>query len=441
MKNKVASLLIFSILLALFGCQENVPEEEPKGDELSLTEENPLNVDVASLLARETYINEHSPKSSNALAFDLYKDLSANEKNLTFSPFSVSLALAMTYAGARNETEDAMKKVLYYGDNNLDFHKSYGELANLMSHKDRSNTDTTLTISNGLWLEKDYAVFDDFKNTLADGYSAKPTSLDFQNQPGPSTKLINEAVATDTNGEIKNLLKTDLTDETRFVLTNAMYFKSKWQTAFDNDKSSVETFNLSDGNSRDATFMKQEDKVLYGEDSEKQFVLLPYKDSDFATLFVLPREGKLKSVELSLNDQSFDYMMNAMDMKDVSLWLPKFEHRTSPNLKEVLTKRGLGILFDKDRADLKKINDNSLAEGNLYVGDVVHEAVVKMYEEGTTAAAASAVIGVVATSIPNPPENLVNFHADRPFLFHIVHKPSNTILFMGRVDEPMKENM
>jgi serpin B len=442
MKHHVTSLLLCTITLLELGCdiigsKGGAPQTKTTPPETMLT------VDVTSLLAREIEIIKRSPKSSNILAFDLYKELSAKEKNLTFSPFSVSLALAMTYAGAKDETEQSMKNTLYFGENTRNFHKSYGEFANLLAHKDRTGKETVLKISNALWLQKNFHVLDDFKGTLADAYGANPVVLDFKNEPGPSTKLINQTVSAQTNGEIDKLLKQDLKENTRLVLTNAIYFKSKWQSQFLDDDTEKDDFFKADGSTMKAKFMKQIDHFFYSEDDKKQYLMMHYKDYEFAALFVLPREGKFKAVEEELNDDSFNNMFNGLiTRKKVNVWLPKFSQRTSPNMKEVLIDLGLGVLFDRHKANLRKINDDIDVKKNLYVGDILHEAVVKMYEAGTTAAAATAVVNVEEVSMPPvEPEKIVKFHAKRPFLFLIVHIPSKTILFMGRVDEPETDDL
>ena len=436
MKSNTLILLLASFT-GLIGCDLPTPDDHNMHRSISNTNtDKELNVDIAALLAREVEIVEHSPKSSNTLAFDLYKQFAAQDKNPTFSPFSLSLALAMTYAGAAAETEKAMKDVLYYGENNPEFHKSYGDFANLLSHKDRSKDGTVLKISNALWLDDHSDVLDSFKNTLAEGYRAKPTQLDFCHEAKAATNEINQTVSDQTNKEIDKLLKEVLSTDTRFILTNAMYFKSNWLEPFNARNTQEGEFLKSDGSDMKTKYMKQKAQLLYGEDAQKQYLMVPYKDSDFATLFVLPREGQLKTVEENLNDANFNAMLKNLSSKDVSFWLPKFSQRMSPDVKAALKAQGLGIIFDDKLANLTKINDRSKGEGNLYVGDVVHEAVVKMYEEGTTAAAATAVVVFEATSMQPNPTPVTNFHADHPFLFNIIHKPSNTILFMGRVDEP-----
>lgn len=414
------NILFLLLWLIVIGCGENL--NEPKT--IIGTQEN-----VTSLLGNELEIIKQAPKNSNnQLAFDLYKALSSTD-NITYSPFSISLALAMAYAGAKGDTETAMKNVLHFGDNTINFHKSYGQFANLLSSKDRSKDEAILKISNHQWLQKNYNILQSYKDILANSYIAQPTYLDFLNEPTLATKTINDKVSEETNKEIPKLLKKDLENNTRLVLTNAIFFNAKWQNIFPEGSTSNDNFATKTGPIT-VQYMKQTNQYNYSEDNDKQVLLMPYKDQDFATLFILPKAEKLSSLEQQLTATNFASMIDSLKPANVEVWLPKFSQRTAPNMKEVLTDLGLGIIFDPGKADLSGINGSP----GLFVGDVVHEAVVKMYEAGTTAAAATAVIISEKSAISEPKE--VVFHATRPFLFFIIHKPSSTILFMGRVDTP-----
>lgn len=401
-----------------------------------------VNFDVTPLLSHEKSIVENFPRSSNELAFDLYKKFDPRQPNVTFSPLSISAALAMTYAGSKDETEKALKNVLHFGDNTPEFHKAYGDFTLLLANKNRSEHETTIEIANVLWLQKDFTVLENFKGLLVDAYKAQPISLDFKAQPEQSTQTINKTIASQTHGEIPNLIKDPLPADTRLVLTNALYFKSKWQSPFDAEETHEGQFTTTQGAPAMVNFMKQIDKFSYGEDDQKQFLLMPYKDQEFATLFVLPREGKFDDVEASLNESNFRAMLNGLSREKVNLKLPKFAQRTVPNVKKALVDLGMNIAFDSTNANFRAIN-NDANQPSLYIEDIVHEAVVKMYEDGTTAAAATAVIAVPGAMAPSPtpPERIINFHAERPFLFFIVHQPSGSILFMGRIDEPGNENL
>lgn len=312
-----------------------------------------------------------------------------------------------------------------------------GSLRIFLDYKERPFA--TLKVSNVLWPNKGFSILKSFKDTLAEGYRADPVELDFTHAPNEATKIINETIAKQTNNEIKELLKETLLPDTRLVLTNALYFKSDWLKPFEEEDTKVENFTKKDGVKIRTPLMKQTGDFNYGEDEVKQFLLLPYKDKDFATLIVLPKLGQFKAIEKSLSYDGFEDMMKKVDSaKKVNLWLPKFSARTTPAIKDALERRGISALFDEGRANLTGIAENK----DLFVSDIAHEAVVKIFETGTIAAAASAVMIKESMAMPpKKPEDIIKFHADRPFFYFILYKPSNTILFMGRVDEPSTKEL
>lgn len=429
---------LFAILLALFGCNSNhvsdstndlQAEEQEQAAESS---ETPL--DVEALLNREAQIVAGAPGPiNNKMAFDLFSELKDTE-NLTFSPFSISLALAMTYAGSNTDSESAMKTVLGFGDNNDSFHQRFGDFANLLRNKPRS-TETTIKISNVQWIDQAFSVLPSYAETLEKNYAARPIKLDFKRDAKAATQKINGVIAEQTNNEISQLFKSDLPDSTRLVLTNAIYFKSEWKSKFPPYQTEPGEFQQKDGSKSNANYMKQVTNLPYSEDDTKQVLLMPYGDEDFAAVFILPKEGKQAALDEALSPETLSNAMDALTSTRVSVWLPKFSQRSSPDLKNVLTHLGLGIIFDPSKADLSRIHDAD--KERLFVENIAHEAVVKMYEEGTTAAAATG-ISVGATAVMPTPEDVKEFHATRPFYFFLLHAPTKTILFMGRVDRPQE---
>ncbi len=386
--------------------------------------------DVTAMPQEEMIGIKEVSQGINELAFDLYRNLSPAE-NFTFSPLSISLGMAMVYAGAKNDTESAMKKALRYGNNDASFHKNFGNFLTMMN-SDRSQFDTSLTIANNLWLEEKFKILPSFLSSLQSAYDASPTLLNFRTQADESTNIINQAINEQTRGEIPSLLKKPLANDTRFVLTNALYFNAKWASEFNERRGYDESFY---GMTEPVHYMMQTSYFEYGEDDTKQFVLMPYSDNEFATLFVLPKEDHMESVANSLSVDDFNTMMSSMSYQKVRMRLPKFTVKSSPKLKEILMAKGLGNLFSPEKADLSGINGVTMGDDKLFIADVVHEAVVKMYVGGTTAAAATGIIGIGATSV-RPVEFIIDFTAERPFYFYIIHRPSNTIMFMGHVVHP-----
>lgn len=402
----------------------------PKEEIAKIADASQLVIDSEALFAREDEIVKNAPtKTNNDFAFALLKELGTTE-NLTFSPFSISLALAMLYAGAKGDTEKALKDVLHFGDNKLAFHWSFGEFANLLSHKDRSAFESSFKVSNVQWLQDGFPITQEFSDLLAKAYAAKTVNLDFAHNANTATKTINATVSKQTNGEINQLLKSDLDPNTRLLLTNALYFNAKWQDQFNADMTSEGDFSKKDQEKVKATFMKQVTSLPYAEDEQKQVILMPYSDPDFATVFVLPRDNK---ADVELNSESFSALIDSLANDRVDLWLPKFSHRTSPALLDALTKLGLGIIFDSDKCDLSGMS----SKDKLVVSRLAHEAVVKVDEGGTTAAAATAVVIGVTSAPPVSDVQAKEFHAIRPFSYFIIHRPSKNIIFAGRVDKPL----
>lgn len=371
----------------------------------------------------------------NKLAFALYPELAARENSLTFSPLSISTGFSMLYVGSRAETEKAMQSSLFYGANTEAFHRAAGSFTDMLTKTNRTDSGTIMNISNSLWLQKGFKVLPTFSSMLQQSYGAKVKKADFDKNPGLATDAINRTVAEATNNEIPMLFKDPLKSETRFVLTNALYFNAKWASQFEEWRTMDGNFTMLDGNTMTANFMAQDKHFSYGEDDNKQYMLMPYADGEFATLFVLPREGKMDAVKAEMNEEVFNTMMNSMEFKRVSVLMPKFTRRTSPNLKEVLAMTGLGLLFNYRAVDLSGINGVTSGNEKLFVSDVVHEAVVKMFEGGTIAAAATGIGGAVATSMPIFEPN-IDFHMVRPFYYFIIHQESGAIMFMGQESEP-----
>lgn len=455
MKKQLIPILGLGLALVLGGCDNGNNNNGNDGVRTpDLVENNSTNVksnrddvtdprlkfDVTPLLAHEASIVKNFPKSSNELAFDLYKKFADTEANPVFSPLSISTALAMIYAGALEETETALKKVLHFGDNTPGFHQAIGDFSLLLANKDLSAVGTTFEISNAVWLQKEYPVLEEFKKTLAEAYKSQSILLDFMNDAPRATEIINKTIAAQTHGEIPELLKTPVPADTKLILTNAIYLNAKWDVPFDPFMTREGAFATDANATRPVQYMIQTDEFLYGENDQKQYVLLRYRDQEFATLLVLPKEGSFAAVESSLSHEIFTGMLHNLREAKVNVMFPKFVQRTLPDVKKALVDLGMGIAFG-DHANFKGIN-NDVNEKGLTIHDIVHEAVVKIYEEGTTAAAATAVIAVPdsASPAPNEPEEIINFHAERPFLFFIIHQPSETILFMGKITEPESQS-
>jgi serpin B len=396
-------------------------------------------IGVAATLVQAGPSKESGPAASSAaFALDLYEQLALERKdeNLALSPFSVHTALAMTSAGARGETLRQMERVLHLepgAGGSAPTHAALGGLVPELTAGARPEEERPfrLVVSNGLWGQKDYPFHASFRELVTRSYGAELGHADFVNAAEEARRTINRAIGRETHGKIEELLAPGALDSlTRLVLTNAIYFKSDWAYPFGKDRTHRAPFHPAPGRSVDVAMMSQTRSFDYAETEELQAVELPYRGGRLSMLVVLPRRlDGLSAVERSLASQGLAPTLGALVPRAVKLALPRFSVTGRLSLPRTLATLGMIDAFDSGRADLSGIADIE----KLSLKDVVHQAVVEVDEQGTEAAAATAVVvQTVSARVEEP----VAFDADHPFLFVIRHEPSGVILFMGRVSNP-----
>ena len=258
----------------------------------------------------------------------------------------------------------------------------------------------------------------------------KATKVNFSDVEG-TTKLINDWVESNTNGLIKDLIKSNDIDPfyTALILTNAIYFKGVWETEFNPENTIDSNFEVSSENDVIASMMNiDEGNFNYTETSDLQILELPYNGEDVSMIVVLPKDNNISIAEMEISPESLQDWRNSFERVDVDVSIPKFKLETEYNLNDYLKQMGMNVSFTPN-ADFSGMNGFK----DLYIGKVAHKAFVEVNEEGTEAAGATAV-HMVLTMIPN----IVTFRADHPFLFLIQHKETENILFMGRIVDPTK---
>ena len=366
----------------------------------------------------------------NAFACDLYTILSETQGNLFFSPYSISTALAMTYAGARGNTAEEMATVLHFDRDQDRFHTSFAEVQN------RINTvqvieGIQLSAANSLWLQKNYTFLQHFLNVTKEKYGAGFFTVNFA-QSEPVRKKINLWVADKTEQKIQNLIKKGMINrQTRCILTNAIYFKGMWKTKFDTSRTRERQFYLDGENTVTVPFMYKSEMCNYRGDSTVQVLELPYEDRVVSLFILLPRakEG-LSKLDQSLSASMLNEYMNTLYEQKVNIFLPKFTVTLALELKKTLLAMGMKLAFS-GKADFSGMTKKK----ELFIDEVVHKAYIDVHEEGTEAAAATAVT-MRKLSMPTPPEE---FLADHPFIFFIRENSTGTILFIGRLINPKNE--
>ncbi len=369
---------------------------------------------------------------NNAFALDMYNSLRSQNGNLILSPYSISLALAMTYAGARGETEAQMAQTLHFAPQN-ELHPSFNDL-DLALEKEPINLDKDqepmqLNIANAVWAEQTFSFLPDFLDTIAVNYGAGVSLADFLNNPNEERITINNWVSDQTEEKINDLLpEGSISPDTRMVLVNAIYFKADWFDQFDANDTSDFPFNLMDGTQVNVPLMGQEMFIPYMQGNGYTAVSLPYAGETAAMDIIVPDAGRFEEVESALTSDMFNEIIGNMTETTLMLNFPKFKFESPFTLSNTLNQLGMVDAFDSDLADFSGMT----GQKDLFIGDVIHKAFVAVDEEGTEAAAATAVVMEFASArIYN-----INLVIDRPFIFVIRDTVNGQILFIGRVLNP-----
>ncbi len=363
---------------------------------------------------------------NNQFVFDLYQEILDEDGNLFYSPYSISLALAMTYAGARGETEGQMSDVLNFTLSQNDLHPAFNALDQQLTGKEKPEN-FELNIANAFWGQENYHFEEAYLDTLARNYGAGIGILDFMGEPEESREIINEWVEAKTENKIEDLLpKGSISPATRAVLTNAIYFLAKWQNPFQESNTEDGKFTLLNGEEVNVPMMFQSSKFRYAEGGSYKAVELQYNVEDMSMLVVLPERGSFSDFEKSLNSDWLGDIISNLETKEVELKMPKFEFEKSLNLSKTLIKMGMPVAFSPD-ADFSGIT----GDRSLLIDEVFHKAFVSVDEKGTEAAAATAVVMRETSVMPT-----VELSLDSPFIFMIRDNETGTILFAGRVLNP-----
>lgn len=365
--------------------------------------------------------------NNTEFAFDLYKKINENSQgnNVFFSPFSVSMALGMTYAGARGETERQMEKVMHFNLPQDDLHIAFSLLSERVNASEGKGY--KLNIANALWGQKDYPFLNSFLDLANTHYGGGFNVVDFINNPEGSREVINRWVENKTNDKIKNLLQQrDITPLTRLVLTNAIYFKGDWAKKFNKDDTRAEDFYVNPDYAVSVSMMRQTGNFRYASVDGVQALEMPYIGKELSMVILLPQAGNEKFSSLFTPDL-LNNILNTMAEQQVTVSFPKFKFQTRYGLADMLSEMGMPDAFDLPPADFSGMTGRM----DLYITKVIHQAVIEVNEEGSEAAGATAVIMGTKSS-----PKIFEFKANRPFIFLIRHNTSGSILFLGRLTNP-----
>ncbi|HWR64489.1 MAG TPA: serpin family protein [Bellilinea sp.] len=368
---------------------------------------------------------------NNEFALELYQQLRSQSGNLFYSPFSISQALAMTYAGAKGETETQMASTLHFDLAQADLHAAFNALSATLASRvgDSDQGGFELNIANALWGQQGFGFQPDFLDTLALHYGAGMQAVDFAASDA-ARQTINDWVAEQTKDKIQDLIPEGVLNElTRLVLTNAIYFKAAWLLPFEESATQNDTFDLLDGSEIQVPMMRQVESFGYLKAEDFEAVELFYEGRELSMVILLPDEDQFAAFEQNLNAATLQSFIDQLAVERLDLSLPKFKVESSFGLAETLAAMGMPDAFDVVNADFSGMT----GQPDLFITDVVHKAFVDVNEIGTEAAAAT---GVVMGLKSMPTGEPIEVKIDRPFLFVIRDVQTGAMLFFGRVVEP-----
>jgi serpin B len=398
---------------------------------------------IENQTAKEKMNNKIIIDGNNKFALELFAKLQSTKGNLFFSPYSISTALAMTHAGARNETESQMAGTLHYpvsGTLRTDseskfllerqqFALAFGKIIKDLNNRGRKGG-YILTVANALWGQKDYGFIEEFLELIKNSYDGRLNEVDFVSAAETARKTINTWVEEKTNGKIKNLISEGvLNSMTRLVLTNAIYFKGNWAKQFKENMTKDAPFTLVDSRKIEVAMMNQKEEFGYMETDTFQALEMPYVDEELSMIILLPKKfDALDELEKTFTPDNYTQWFSKIHKREVIVFVPKFKMTSQFSLASVLKSMGMKDAFSSG-ADFSGIN----GKRNLFISAVIHKAYVEVNEEGTEAAAATGVVMRLTSVGPAP---IPVFRADHPFLFLIRDNLTGSILFIGRVANP-----
>jgi serpin B len=385
---------------------------------------------------------EKLAQSQNAFATDLYAQLNQHAGNLFFSPQSIATALSMTFIGAKGDTSTEMAKVLHLQDLRSDNQNTTLALRSLVLEayakqwklfNEPLQDGLELHLANGLWVKANYPLNSEFIKAITESFKGSLEPVDFSNETA-ARKKINGWVSDQTSDKIQNLIGPNaITPDTRLVLTNAIYFKAAWETQFRKEASRQEKFHVSLNKDVDAEMMKQTHFFGLAELEGFKLLVIPYEGGEASMVVLLPdKVDGLADLEKSLSAEKLSSWLEKSRSVRVALSLPKFKNTSALNLNNTLITLGMKKAFVAGEADFTGIAN--VPGEPLYIGLVMHKAFVDVNEEGTEAAAATAV-NIRAGAVMRPAEPFP-FVADHPFVYIIRSNRTGDILFMGRLTDP-----
>jgi len=444
--HRMPILLMFALLLACQPAEESVTDPvEPNGepqpeeliDEMQIHEADPATLSVGN---REFAL----------AAFQRLITADDADDNLLISPHSILSALAMVYAGAEGETRRQMREVLRFALEEPALHQAFQTLDEVLAERaqvERDDNDDDargfeLSVVNRLWGHHDYEFLSDYLDRVERYYGAGIERVDFESDPNAARLQINAWVEEQTRERIQDLLPSGaLNEDTRMVLVNAIYFLASWQDAFEEEQTRTEPFQRLDGSSVDARLMHRTGRYPVHVGADTLAVSIPYLGGKVSLLALMPAsaDADFDTWQATLNREQFDAAVAGLETKRVALAFPRFTSDSGFRLARLLRQMGMLDAFSRTTANFERMTGigPGVVGRSLYIDEVFHKTFIDLDEAGTEAAAATAVVMMRLTALPVE-EDPLTVRFDRPFIYAIYDHPTDTILFLGRLLDPVQ---
>jgi len=411
----VSTILVIAAVFSIFYFQDaevEITTQVPLADDTNATAES-VNTLVDSL---------------NDFSFNFYNQIKETEEgNIFFSPYSIFTAFSMAYEGARGNTSTQMQNVLNVLQNDSATLGSFGRIYNLLNQNQEGYEIST---ANAFWAHQDYEFLQEYLGLLQNFYMAEAYELDFSKNV-EAAETINNWIEEQTHDKIKDMIQSSmLSDLTKLVLTNAIYFKGLWEKQFDPDDTYEADFELSTGETVTVDMMdsdSEDSNYNYTETEDLQILKLNYEGKNLSMIIVLPKENNISIAESAINYENLSNWRNDFNEIEIDVEIPKFKFETKYLLNDLLKEMGIVDAFLSGVADFSGMDGTNY----LFISTAIHQAYVEVNEEGTEAAAATAITIELGIALdPN------EFRADHPFIFLIQHEETGAVLFMGKVMNP-----
>ena len=434
MRYWLSSLVLLSILLSTSCAVMEEPPQEEEEDKESYTKSS-LEREIAPNISPEKI--KILAQDNTAFALSFYNQIRQANDNIIFSPISLSVALSMAMAGAQSDTQAGMINALSFSLPEAEIYPTLNALLLVINKSEQKSMGDSegnkfqLNIANSIWGQAGFTFHQDYLDLLARNFGTGIYTVNFSAQPEQAREAINQWVEDETQEKISDLISPGgINTLTRLVLANAIYFKGSWLHPFNKKETLKAPFYALDGSKLEVDMMHLGgERLAYAHGENYQAVNLPYYSSDFSMTIILPEQGAFNTFEEDLRAENLYAILNSLTSQRVDFRMPKFDYESTINANDPLISLGMSDAFNPDAANFSGITD----EDELYITDVLHKATITVDEEGTEAAAATAVIMGIRSMEPGEPISLT---IDRPFIYLIQHIPTGSILFFGRVTEP-----